>query len=378
MRAITLVACLAALFEGTACSNREGLHAGAATDSMSIISIGDRSTCSNCISLSHVVTLGDSVGNGALDENSWVGRDSAGRYWIGQKSGLKVFDVNAKLLSAINGPAGTLARLTTPRPLYANGKGAMYLFDATGNIMVVDTSFAVLKTFATPGYLRSAVMLDDSTYVANAWVKTEENIGEPLHIIRGSSVVKSFGRMAVDSDMVVAAGPSLERVLARGDSGRIFSAKSLSYEIASWDTAGRRYATYVGPTLNKNQANTGSYSKEKPPRAQIAAIAALDSRHLMLLVVHPREDWSSRLASDSARALQPEEPFREGTRPNDVFSTRIEILDIETQEIVARTEIPRLIFGFVGSDHVFERDYYGDGSPRVVIHRVHVSPFPRR
>ena len=92
------------------------------------------STCRDCIELEPIVVLGDSTGEGYLEETEYMTRDSLGNYWIGQRGTVKVFDATGTFVKHVGRDgSGPMEFRGFAAPAYTDEEGKVHIFNS-GNL----------------------------------------------------------------------------------------------------------------------------------------------------------------------------------------------------------------------------------------------------
>lgn len=150
--------------------------------------------CTTCVQLDELAVLGDLTGDGFIQWSRVATRDSLGRYWIGQDESLKVYDPAGRFLREVGrsgeGPA-EFGRVTLA---HTGSDGRVHVLDPRNvRESVFDANFALVEERRLPGTPASNATALNGGYVVNAWIRSPDGLGLPLHIIRGEEVVPSFG-----------------------------------------------------------------------------------------------------------------------------------------------------------------------------------------
>lgn len=326
----------------------------------------DEDLCSECIVINPVAVLGDVAGPGYVVATDYVVRDSAGKYWAGQYHDMiKVFDQTGKFLRQVGRAGGGPMEFRSPLPIYVDGAGRVHVLDPGNSKETVITSdFRLHDEQRMDVAVWGAVpLLDGSGYIVNAVVQTSSGIGLPLHIVKDSQIVGSFGR---SGDAIV--HPSkLLRMMAMDDSGRVYSASYYKYAIDVWRSDGSRVTGYRGPEFSEpGEPRAGLYGDDNPPRSKIVAMYVDDPRNMWLLISMRRDDWRKFMKEvrgpDGKVGLM---PIGDNLAP--IFRTRIDVVDLSTGSIVGRTEREEYFDAFLGDGSLLEDRYTKDGTPQVAV-----------
>jgi hypothetical protein len=199
------------------------------------------------------------------------------------------------------------------------------------------------------------------------WLQTADQMGLPLHIIEGATIVHSFGAPIGDSPVPINPFTS-ERVLATDRSGHLFSGKYYDYEIEVWTDSGRRLTGFKGPVLNRSPVLPGRFSPENPPPNRIFALRADDPNILWLITWRRRENWRDALEEqvlpNGDVRLVPKSGSYSYTP---IYTSRIDVIDLRTAAIIASRDQEELFVSFIGKDKALEAKYLEDGTPQLVV-----------
>jgi hypothetical protein len=350
-------------------------HWLAARDTSGFMALQDAaSVCTDCLTIEHVVTMGDSVGPGFVEETHFVTRDSLGRYWLNQRDAVKVFDARGQYVGEVGKPGEGPMEFSYPLPMHTDSAGNVHIIDPGNNReSVVSPEMTLHAESRLPGGgVHSAVPLADGhTYVMNMWLPTPESVGLPLHITDGDRVVRSFGASA-------AAGPrtdfNIRRRLAIDMNGRIFSIREYDYEIEVWTSEGERIGGLKGPTLNRHEVKPTFYNRDDNPFPnRIYALQVIDTTRLLVISQRPRPDWVKYYEDVTYPQGFVGLRLRDGATRDSVFTSRIEIIDLASRRIVARQDHDRLLSTAVGPLMVLE-NVEQELIPRITVWRIELSP----
>ncbi len=343
------------------------------TDSTEVRTLTESpSLCRSCITLKRVVVLGETRGPGYLEWTQWATRDSLGRYWVGQRGTLKVFDAAGTFVRQVGrGGKGPL-EFNRPHLMHTDSGGNVHVLDP-GNLRetVLKPDFALYEERRLPGFVHAAAPLrEDHRYVVNMLVQTPAGLGMPLHIIEGPHIVHSFG-LPTDPVQFLDAF-RLQRLVATDHKSRIYSAKWLDYSVDVWTPEGRRITGFAGQTLNDTEARAGPWSLDNPPGNRLIAIRVPREGQLWVTSWRLRENWRDRMEErvrpDGQVLLAPRDDSL-----NSIFRSRIDLIDLRSASIVASTDREELFEGFVGDGLLMQVQYVESGAPRLIIWSVEAT-----
>jgi hypothetical protein len=317
------------------------------------------SECRDCIVLDSVAVLGDTIGPGYIEWTQSFTRDSSGNYWAGQRDEIKVFDSAGHYLRQVGRAGRGPMEFQYIDWMHTDGDGRVHIVDS-GNMRetIVGADFELHAERRIPSsfgsYPALAPIPGTGRYALSMFHVVSGQVGLPLHIADGAEILHSFG------DTIDEGSPALNqnearRLLTTDSSGRIFSAQVFSYAVEAWTDTGERIAGFKGATLNEEEPAMAPMSVDNPPRKTILAIHADEEQRLWVVVAQPKDDWLDRMEEDD---------------PHFLYTTRIDVIDLNTASIIASSEREELIQGFVGNRLGLESQYTETGIPRAAVWRL--------
>jgi hypothetical protein len=335
------------------------------------------SACFTCIDAREVAVLGDTAGPGFLEASDAVLRDSIGRFWVGQGAFLKLYDSAGGYIAQVGRSGEGPMEFVHALPVKADESGRVFVVDAANNRETVIGSELELereRTLNGIGFFNDIAELPDDKYVVNAWAMTPEQIQVPLHTLDGSAAVHSFG--SSDATGPLDAMKSLRLLAAKGD--RILTAKRFNYELELWDSTGTLLASLHGPRLNTNEVKQGFYNRtDNPIPNQIMALALVEADQMWVVTRKVRDDWQSYYRDytypDGSMGLR----LKDNASPNDVYTTRIEVIDLRANGIIAVLDRPEIFTAFAGDGLLVEQRSLDDGTPQLAIWMVDLGETSR-
>ncbi len=330
--------------------------------------VGDASaTCSDCLELKATVTLGADSGQGFLEDKGaidYVVRDRVGRYWVGQRGGVKIYSASARFIRLVGSRGQGPFEFEFAQPVAVDEAGMVRILDPRlGRETVVRSDFSLFSDASVPVGFSDAAWFpgQGSRYVVAKWIATPDRVGYPLHVVSDSEIELSFG-VTPRADTSVMSPNASERVVTVTSDGIVLSAMLDQYVVEAWDSTGRRVVGFELPGLNESVVRPGVWSWENPPPNHVGAISPYDDRFLLVITRHRRHNWKDLVVERVSADGMPYLSAANGQVPS-VYRSRIDILDLDTATIVASTWYDGWLMRFVEPRNVLHIDYTEDGEP---------------
>ena len=334
---------------------------------------GNPSTCRECLRAEPFLFLGDDT-----QENSYVSqpnllwdailRDSAGNYWISHRTAIKVFDGQGRYLRDVGhqGQGPMEFQLAVPR--HVDSSGFVHVIDpVNARVTILGRDFDLVEMKNWPVFSNKAAPLaDGQRWAVPAMVQQPDRMGYPLHITEGAEIIHSFGIPANGSEAAFDRR-AMRRRVASDYADRVYSAEHYDYRIEAWTPSGERILGIEGPKLNEKPLdNLAPTSADNPPPNLLVDLAVDKDGLLWILFWDREEDWldanEERLGTDGTVQLVPIDPIREGT-----YDSRIDVVDLNKMEIVARMTDERLLWKFIGDRIAAGPTYDPEHDVRIAI-----------
>jgi hypothetical protein len=308
-----------------------------------------------------------------LNETKYAIMDSSGRFWLGQKGEIKVFGPSGAFLRTIGRLGSGPEEFQRPRPVHTDRRGWIHVIDiGNSRETIYGGDFALQSQNRLPSEdsFSLAPVDDGAGYVMNMWLQTPEGVGNTLHVVRGPDVLHSFGSRPEGEPMNMF---TARRLVSVDSGGRVFESKQYAREVEVWHRTGQRIARFFGSVLNERpvQPKPMNFSDNPLPNEVLAIRADLNG-HLWIISRHARENWRSFLAEtvypDGSLGMNPK--AGRAVTIDSLFTTRLEVVDLQTHRIVAALDRPEMFAGFIGDDLLLQNFVDADGSPRVAVWRV--------
>lgn len=333
--------------------------------------------CEDCIQFTRVATLGDAQGPGFIaEEVQQVVHDRLGRFWLSQRHAVKVFDSMGVYVGEVGRGGQGPMEFAWPRPFHVDPDGFVYLYDSPNRrLSVIDEAFELVREEPLPGSVRGAVPIrDGKSYVANMWHPSAEALGFPLHLVSDGHIVQSFGAPIHETDTndrPLTAFTST-RILAINDRDEVFGAREYQYVVEAWTSDGDRITGFRGPSLNEQTVLPGRFSADNPLPNRIFAVKADANDQMWVAQWRVKTDWlehvEERVTPDGDVALRASE---DGTWDK-MFTGRLEVIDLQRGEVIARRDSEALGVAFFGDALMLAPEYLPDGTPQYAVLRVEI------
>ncbi len=317
--------------------------------------------CVTCIELRVDQSLGAEDGPGYLVPHGGLVQDGAGQFWALQRDGPKVFSASGEYLGTVGRKGSGPREFQDVSSAFVDPTGNVHIFDPTNlRESVFTPARELVEAWRSPGIVVTAVPLDGSSYVGNMLVSTASGVGLPLHIVNdGSNLVISFGDLGART-----AAPMRTVGIAFDKSADlIYTVEIQDFDLHVWDRSGSllrayRRPAFLGPSTQQRRSNANGRATIT---GSVMAMRVDGRDRLWVASWVPKPDW---------RSFANEVPGRGGTveygwsAPSDVFTSVLEVIDLEESEVIARVELgARLIYGFLDEGRVFgpvhgENGYY--------------------
>lgn len=327
------------------------------------------SICLDCIELTRVALLGDTIGPGYLEYSEDVVVDEKGRFWVGQRGHIKVFDSVGVFLDQVGRQGEGPMEFLHAAPFHLDPDGTVYVFDRRmPRITRIRSDFSLDGTATLPALPITIIPLPQGRYCANFFSPTPERIGQPLHIIDGERITHSFGQEMGDGPKPVG-GLELLRLVTADDQGRIFSARRDSYSLEVWSAEGRRITGFIGPVLNEQEPLPGPITRDNPPLNKLLNIRLDKSGLLWVTSLRSKLDWMD-FAEEVVRA---DGRIVFSPRDGNAFSLadgRIDVIDPESGKIIARSEEDEIFHAFLNDGRLLSYQLTKVGVPQLEVASV--------
>lgn len=334
--------------------------------------------CPDCsVAFEKLVRLGEVRGPGMfLTTSSRVRVDSRGRFFASDdvSTEIRVFSPAGEFITALGregeGP-GEFLRITA----MGVGQGdSIFAFDRrNGRVTVFGPGLTLARTFPTPFPASFDNAFVAQGWIVNANISTPDRAGFPLHLISwDGALTASFGSRsgALRPDVI----HSTRRAVGPATSRSVWAGWLNQYALERWSVDGDLELVLTrSPTWFEPYWELPPHNVETPPPPVFGAVRQVGNQLWVLIrVADPEFQDAIDDVSDDGR-------YFSASNPNDYFDTIIEVIDLETREVVATRRVDPRLFGFAGPGLVYGPELDTDNNPYVSIWRVSpVLPDQRR
>lgn len=335
--------------------------------------------CTTCVEMELLAVLGTVDDEGFLStETRDVVVDPEGRFWVGQRGEIKIYDAGGGYLRTVGRSGEGPLEFGWARPNHVDGLGQIHVVDDRNlRESVITPAGELVEERRLPAAPLALVPTINGSgrLVANMWYGIPEAMGEPLHLIDGSTVVRSFGARPEDGP---ATPVTIERVLGSGVDGAIYSAHPYEYRIEAWTPDLEKSWTFEGPALNDPPHVRGPFAPDNPPPNRLWAVQDdEDTGLLIVLLWERRPGWQESMVEvttpDGSIVYQPSGP---DVSYADMYAGKVELIDPGSGSVVASFVTDPLFTAFAGRRLAVEAREIG-GAPQVGIWQLTLTD-PRR
>lgn len=332
--------------------------------------------CASCIQLDLATTLGATDGAGFLTDRGTLGdivRDDSGRYWVGQRDQVKLFDSTGTFLAAVGRAGQGPMEFDFAQPMHTDSIGRVHIFDignARVSVITPDLTLHEEKRLPATAVPAMTPVADGNRYAIQAWLPDPERIGLPIHIVDGGEAVNSFGAgVKPEGDVEELNSFTAQRRLTTGPRGDIFSSHYYDYVVEAWSEDGSRLGRLNGPILHDGPRTPGPWTWENPPWNEIYDIMVDASNRLWIVFRYRRPDWRDGMVELPGPRGQVLLAPADG-RLSSYYHSRIDVVDLQTCTTLASRWHDGVLMTFTEEGMVSEAAYDDVGREVVNIWRL--------
>lgn len=314
--------------------------------------------CTDCISLTFKVRLGDEQNGFITEENSTAIMMADGAFVVlGRNGPPPVFDENGRFRRLVGRRGGGPGEFRSPLSVTLMADDSLAVFDRSlGRVSVFSPTLEFVRSFQINGRVYGGVHLADGTVILNANIATREQAGLPLHTVSlaDGHIVKSFGAIGSSTFNARSPGGSMWRPTTT-DGQHVWIGRRTRYTLESWGASGalrtvlERRVSWFEPYAGQEPLD-----RSRPPRPFVQAIHIDDRNHLWVIARVGAPDWDEHLQDiPSLGQLRYQPESFDG-----VWDTRIEIIQLPQGTVLASQHFPEYVAGFA---HNHELIVYGGG-----------------
>lgn len=328
--------------------------------------------CRDCIRFETVAVLGgDYDGDNLLTGSVYVNRGASGRIYVHDfgAGGSEMFFYRAdgQLEFTIRRSGEGPGEYQRPMPIVELPSGRVAVFDEDNvRVSILERDGTFIESNYFPHRISWALPVSDSVLLVSASIRTPELAGIPFHLVhlRGT-ILESFGPEA--SLMPGAEGVGRRHVIVLDD-GRFLStsASGRPYRIELWngrsiERVWTREAEWF--PLRTTRRDDGKVSPH------LAGISG-DGSHLWTIVPVPDPSWTP--SPPGTRIAQ------SGDALDNRFDTMVEVIDLNTNEIVATQRFDQYVFGLLSGETALRLTADDLGVPLWLIQSLTIRPAGRQ
>jgi hypothetical protein len=304
------------------------------------------------IELVHAATISGAQDSAHLMSYNYTVRDPDGGFLVVSTPMLHtamLFDSTGVFVRSIGNAGGGPGEYQEIGPIVTHGDHRWFVDRVQQRISVLDADYGLAQEHKLPLRPWDLFVVDDSTFLVSANTMTPAQIGIPFHLVRSNGeIIRSFG----ESGRAVVAPVDRYRVRSLGD-GTFLAIGEGGYEVERWSLDGHRLSAWdrTGGWFADGQETAAARAAERP-RLKPPVVRALVSRgnHLWVLIIVPDPRW--RESRVEVRQASGAVTFRI-TDDNLEYDSIIEVLDLESGQVVARTRIDTYLDSFVDDHHAY-------------------------
>jgi hypothetical protein len=226
------------------------------------------------------------------------------------------FDLTTKRGSLIGRPGSGPGELRTVLGIAAGRTDSLTVLSG-GRLTVFTNTGGFVRVSSAQAIGRNLLVLPDGSVLISGIRRTPESAGHPLHLLtRDGGFVKSFGeaRDTIRSNMSAAelagyrAGATLTRSLSKAESGGVWAAHGMKYQIDRFDGNGRYVRSIIRDAawFPPRRAAPETSSWEAPPPPFLVAVSEYEELLWVAVTVADRnwkavktDEWVPARAKDT-------------------------------------------------------------------------------
>lgn len=340
--------------------------AGGAAPAQETVVIGSAAECRGCtIEYRLIMKFGDADGPGTIGRPNAFAKDSRGRfYYVSEEEShiIKVFGPDGRYLRRIGRRGEGPDEFRNITRLVVTSGDTLHAFDSgNGRHAKISPEGDILGASRLTGWVVSATAIPAGIAIASN-LATPERIGYPLHIVRGDSVIRSFGAdpAVYRKDMFYA----FQRLITGDHAGDVWAAHRLQYVVDAWTQSGvlKRRIVRDAPWMPPQwmQRNRTDAQKEHP---EIQDVRFADRDHLWVAVRVNEDTWYRGLGEPFGT---PEGRLFHLKEVDLIWGSRVELLNVATGSLVLSGESDEMFIGFTGPFEVLSYRENDRGVPRIL------------
>jgi hypothetical protein len=355
-----------------------------ATTSRAQITIHAERSCATCfIELVRVTTLGQQSDSALLSERAVPVRDSHGRFyaWSVELGQIAVYDTLGRQTSTIGRRGGGPGEFERNAGALVIGRGDTLFVQQGRTLSAFAPNGKFVRQIALPGGIfGNALGLGDGNFIIPTPISTPARVGLPLHLLSPTGeVVRSFGAVIADYDescMSCAA----RRIARSRTPGNLWSARTETYAIEEWTTAGKRVQSiqvlgseWLSEATSARLRQSGV--RPNPTFPVLAGVHEDSATHLWVFGTRSNQQivFPNPGSTPPGVARQPNSAAGSVERVS-----QIDVLDLGTRTMLASLRVDSLLLMPIGGGLLFSRRSDSAGYVVIDIWRVRLRNDVRR
>lgn len=324
--------------------------------------------CPECVTVEEFMALGDTAGPGIYEGSRSVVVDDLGRFWVIHQNRLTVFDSSGAYVKTSGREGQGPGEFVRASLGYLSETGAVHVFDSRSQrLTALDRGGDVVFMENVSGVVRSTKSHPDSGAVVNLTPLDQAGrVVAASHLVRGARIAE------YTTPESAALADNVWRSVAVDGAGVVYAAKQWDYVIDVWTEPGEPIGRIERPGLWE-RSPVGSNRALVPggsPAATIPDISVVNNRWLIVVSRAKTEDWEDWVEEVGTPDGQ---SFLVPTAGTDkLFDTYVEVIDLESFELVSTTRLPWLVEGVVNDSILFGTRMDGR-TPQLVLSRVSIT-----
>ncbi len=289
-------------------------------------------------------------------------------------SALIKLDHNGKLLGQIGRPGDGPGEFRMPWQLWVGSGDTVYVEDfVTARVTVLDARDKLVRTFRVPAGTKQFLPLGSSRAIVTAMLYGSNGGDEriaalPLHLVRGDSIVRSFGVPIRSFDARTAHSPA-DRILVPYQGSVVAIPFTYQYAIEIWDTTGTLKGRMAREPLWFKPFEQPGKSFTDPPDPRVSGAWIEGGHFLWVVVKHAAPHWRDAVS----KTMVPGEGGRltySLDDANKLFMSTVDVFDLRDYTLVASTDFPFEIRYALGGGIVGQMVWDGVQGGNVILHRA--------
>lgn len=273
---------------------------------------------------------------------------------------LAVYDSAGRQTRTIGRPGKGPFEFSSFLQVAAAADGKVHVVDPLNSRRTILSSSGELESeIPLPALIESFVLLDDGSMLVQLPRRRDMQAGAALfqHVAPDGTDMSEFGRPPENPN-----GWPDRWTLAVGSDGTVWSGAMLSYELTQWSQSGEALRTLVASREWVTNLEEVTPSPDQPIPTMLLHARAADDGLIWLFFGVPTDPGS---AGGEGRVT--------ASGVNQLLDTRVEIINPDKAELVARADFDEVLMPVCGTDYVYAVENTADGDTRMRISRLRLD-----